>query len=238
MNLEGFQFKDLNKNGQLDIYEDWRANVVDRAKDLATKMTVDQIAGLMLYSRHQAVPAQEAGMFAGTYGNKPFSESGAKASDLSDQQIAFLTNDNLRHVLLTSVQNPEVAATWNNNVQKLVEGIGVGIPANNSSDPRHGANKDAEYNAGSGGTISQWPEELGLAATFDPSITRQFGMIASLAEFRTLLDQLDDQPYPLEVAEKPRGRTSHGRPPTLPDGWLNDPDEMIHLDAEDMFSGG
>jgi hypothetical protein len=24
----------------------------------------------------------------------------------------------------------------------------------------------------------------------------------------------------------------------LPDGWLNDPDEMIHLDAEDMFSGG
>jgi hypothetical protein len=24
----------------------------------------------------------------------------------------------------------------------------------------------------------------------------------------------------------------------LPDGWLNDPDEIIHLDAEDMFSGG
>jgi hypothetical protein len=24
----------------------------------------------------------------------------------------------------------------------------------------------------------------------------------------------------------------------LPDGWLDDPDEMIHLDAEDMFSGG
>jgi hypothetical protein len=53
-----------------------------------------------------------------------------------------------------------------------------------------------------------------------------------------LLDQLDDQPYPVEVAEKPRGRTSHGRRPTLPDGWLNDPDEMIHLEAEDMFSGG
>jgi len=69
-------------------------------------------------------------------------------------------------------------------------------------------------------------------------LRRQFGMIASLAEFRTLLDQLEDQPYPLEVAEKPRGRTSHGRPPTLPDGWLNDPDELIQLDAEDMFSGG
>ncbi len=74
--------------------------------------------------------------------------------------------------------------------------------------------------------------------TVHSELRRQFGMIASLVEFRTLLDQLDDQPYPLEVAEKPRGRTSHGRPPTLPDGWLNDPDEMIHLEAEDMCSGG
>ena len=69
-------------------------------------------------------------------------------------------------------------------------------------------------------------------------LRRQFGMVGSLNELRSLLNQLDDQPYPVEVAEKPRGRTSSGRPPTLPDGWLNDPDEMIHLDAEDMFSGG
>jgi len=182
---DGLPFKDLNRNGQLDVYEDWRVNVEDRAKDLASKMTIDQIAGLMLYSRHQAVPAQEEGMFIGRYDGKPFSKSGAKASDLTDQQIAFLTNDNLRHVLITSIKNPEVAAIWNNNVQKLVEGIGMGIPANNSSDPRHGANKDAEYNAGSGGSISQWPEELGLSATFDPKITLQFGSIAS-KEYRAL----------------------------------------------------
>ena len=69
-------------------------------------------------------------------------------------------------------------------------------------------------------------------------LRRQFGMISSLAEFRELLDQLENQPYPQEVAEKPRGRTSHGRPPTLPDGWLNDPDEMVHLELEDAFSGG
>ena len=86
---DGLPFKDLNKNGQLDKYEDWRVNVVDRAKDLASKMTVDQMAGLMLYSRHQAIPAQEAGMFVGTYGGKPFSQSGASASDLSDQQKRF-----------------------------------------------------------------------------------------------------------------------------------------------------
>ncbi|WP_269686098.1 glycoside hydrolase family 3 protein [Flavobacterium lacustre] len=183
--VDGLAFKDLNKNGKLDIYEDWRKPVAERAKDLATKMTVEQMAGLMLYSRHQAVPAPEAGMFTGTYNGKPFSASGVKPSDLSDQQIAFLTKDNLRHVLMTSVVSPIIAAEWNNNIQALVEGIGVGIPANNSSDPRNGANKDAEYNAGSGGSISQWPEELGLAATFDPAITEQFGAIAG-KEYRAL----------------------------------------------------
>lgn len=183
--VDGLAFKDLNKNGKLDIYEDWRKPVAERAKDLAAKMTVEQMAGLMLYSRHQAVPAPEAGMFTGTYNGKPFSASGVKPSDLSDQQIAFLTKDNLRHVLMTSVVSPIIAAEWNNNIQALVEGIGVGIPANNSSDPRNGANKDAEYNAGSGGSISQWPEELGLAATFDPAITEQFGATAG-KEYRAL----------------------------------------------------
>ena len=183
--VDGLAFKDLNKNGKLDIYEDWRKPVAERAKDLAAKMTVEQMAGLMLYSRHQAIPAQEAGMFTGTYSGKPFSKSGAKSSDLSDQQIAFLTKDNLRHVLMTSVESPTVAATWNNNIQALVEGIGMGIPSNNSSDPRNGANKDAEYNAGSGGAISQWPEELGLAATFAAAITEQFGAIAA-KEYRAM----------------------------------------------------
>ena len=69
-------------------------------------------------------------------------------------------------------------------------------------------------------------------------LRRQFGMVSTLVEMRQLLDQLSDQPYPVEVGEKPRGRTSHGRPPTLPDGWLNDPDEMVSIELEDAFSGG
>jgi beta-glucosidase len=185
LDVDGYAFKDLNKNGVLDTYEDWRKPVAERAKDLAAKMTVEQIAGLMLYSRHQAIPAQEAGMFVGTYKGQPFTKSEAKPSDLSDQQIAFLTKDNLRHVLMTSIKSPAVAAEWNNNIQELVEGIGMGIPSNNSSDPRNGANKDSEYNAGAGGSISQWPEELGLAATFDPAITEKFANIAA-REYRAL----------------------------------------------------
>src|SRR3990172_7768057 len=151
LTVERFAFKDLNRNGALDPYEDWRLSASERAKDLASKMSVEQIAGLMLYSAHQAIPGA-GGWFRGTYGGKPFAESGANAWDLSDDQKDFLTNDDLRHVLITTVASPEVAARWNNNVQALVEGIGLGIPANNSSDPRHEARAIAEYNAGSEGT--------------------------------------------------------------------------------------
>ncbi len=184
LTADGFAFKDLNKNGALDPYEDWRLSADERARDLASKMSVEQIAGLMLYSAHQAIPAA-GGWLRATYDGKPFTESGANAWDLSDAQKDFLTNDNLRHVLITSVESPEVAARWNNNVQALVEGIGLGIPANNSSDPRHRTQPDAEYNAGSGGDISMWPGAIGLAATFDPVIVRQFGEIAS-REYRAL----------------------------------------------------
>ena len=69
-------FKDLNKNGRLDIYEDWRLPVDKRAADLASKMTIDQIAGLMLYSLHQAIPAVPGPMGRSTYGGKTFSENG------------------------------------------------------------------------------------------------------------------------------------------------------------------
>lgn len=183
--VDRLAFKDLNKNGRLDAYEDWRLPVEVRAKDLASQMTVEQMAGLMLYSAHQAIPVMGAGRFGGTYHTKAFKESGAVASDLSDQQKTFLTNDNLRHVLITSVESPGISAKWNNNAQALVEGLGLGIPVNNSSDPRHGSDSYAEFNAGAGGKISMWPGTLGIAATFDPQLMKKFGEIAS-AEYRAL----------------------------------------------------
>ena len=179
---KGYAFKDLNRNGQLDIYEDWRKPAIDRARDLASQLSIDEIAGLMLYSAHQAIPASGRGA---TYDGKSFNESGAKPSDITDQQKKFLQEDNLRAVLVTSVESPETAATWNNNVQAFVEGLGHGIPANNSSDPRHTATASAEFDAGSGGTISYWPSSLGMAATFDPELVEEFGNIASL-EYRAL----------------------------------------------------
>ncbi len=185
LTVDGLAFKDLNKNGRLDKYEDWRLIVDERAKDLASKMSIEQIAGLMLYSGHQSIPARPRGFGGGTYNGKTLAESGALASDISDQQKTFLTGDNLRHVLITTVESPEIAARWNNNVQALVEGLGLGIPVNTSSDPRHNAVASTEYNAGSGGKISMWPEALGLAATFDPELVEKFGAIAA-TEYRAL----------------------------------------------------
>jgi len=189
LNVNGLKFKDLNRNGKLDKYEDWRLPIDERAIDLAKKMSVEQIAGLMLYSGHQAVPANEFGFAADTYNGKPFSQSSVNPWDLSDAQKKFLKDDNLRHVLLVGVQSPEVAARWSNEMQAYVESIGLGIPANNSSDPRHSGQVTgstvAEFNAGAGGEISVWPDGLGMAATFDPELVKRFGQIAA-QEYRAL----------------------------------------------------
>ena len=66
----------------------------------------------------------------------------------------------------------------------------------------------------------------------------RFGMVGSLKELRELLDQLIDQPYPIEIAESPRGRRSHSRSVTLPQGWLDDPDEIRELEYTEAGSGG
>ena len=183
---DGYAFKDLNRNDSLDAYEDWRLTAQERAADLAKKLSVEEIAGLMLYSSHQSVPmVSHMGFGESTYGGKSFKESGAKPSDLSDDQKKFLRDDHLRAVLMTGVESPEVAARWNNNMQAYVEALDHGIPANTSSDPRHEAKATTEYNAGAGGQISLWPTSLGLAATFDPQLVYRFGEIAS-EEYRAL----------------------------------------------------
>ena len=182
----GYAFKDLNRNGEIDTYEDWRKPAKARAEDLASQLSVDEIAGLMLYSGHQAI-------------NGP---------DITAAQKKFLEEDNLRAVLMTSVSSPEDAARWNNKVQTFVEGLGHGIPANNSSDPRHGAQATAEYDAGNGGRISMWPSSLGMAATFEPSLVEEFGRIASV-EYRALGIATALSPQ-IDLATEPRWSRFNG----------------------------
>ena len=54
LTADGYAFKDLNRNGSLEPYEDWRLTAEERAEDLASRLTIEQIAGMMLYSSHYA----------------------------------------------------------------------------------------------------------------------------------------------------------------------------------------
>ena len=208
LTVDGYAFKDLNRNGELDVYEDWRLSAEERAEDLAAQLTIEEIAGMMLYSSHQSVPSR-GGMFGGAkYDGKPYDQSGAAASDLSDAQKKFLTEDNLRAVLVTTVESPAVAAQWNNNMQALVEGMGHGVPVNTSSDPRHETSATAEYNYGAGGDISHWPTSLGLAATFDPALVEEFGRIAA-EEYRALGIATALSPQ-IDLATEPRWTRFYG----------------------------
>jgi beta-glucosidase len=194
---EGFAFKDLNGTGELDIYEDWRIPYEKRAESLAKELAIEEIAGLMLYSSHQML-SLGAGMFA-AFLDDPSQipeemlallgdgapDTRKVASDLSEDQKKFLRDDWVRHVLVATIDDAKVGAKWNNNVQAFVETLGHGIPVNTSTDPRHGIATSAEFDLGSGGDVSKWPEHIGLAATFDPDLVEEFGRIAS-KEYRAL----------------------------------------------------
>lgn len=178
-------FKNLSKDTTLHPYEDWRLSAQERAQDLAERMSVAQLVGLMLYGLHQTVPGAGNPFAPSLYGGKSFEESGADAADLSDGQKALVCQENVRHLLLAQVSSARDAARWNNNLQALAESQPFGIPVTVGSDPRHGNDNTKEFNAGAGGDISLWPEQLGLAAAFDPELVRKFGEIAS-REYRAM----------------------------------------------------
>ena len=182
---DGHIFKDPEGTGALQRWCDWRLTPGERAADLAKRLSVEEIAGLMIYSAHQMVPAPPAGPFPGTYEGKSFKESGKKAWELTDQQIKMLTDDHIRHVLLTVVESTATSARWNNAMQALAERMPHAIPVNISSDPRHGAGKAAVEFKSEAASVSKWPEGLGMAATFDPEMCRDFGRAVS-EEYRAL----------------------------------------------------
>lgn len=67
---DGHVFKDLARQGQLLPYEDWRLSAEERARDLAGRLSREEVAGLMLYSSHQRVPFVTDDQFHGHYGGQ------------------------------------------------------------------------------------------------------------------------------------------------------------------------
>lgn len=202
---DGKYFKNLSRSGKLEKYEDWRLDPKERAKDLAGKLSIEQIAGLMLYSSHQLIPARNMGngaRFGSTYNGKVFEDAGVAPWAISDQQKEFISKDHVRHILVMKYDDKEVVSKWNNQIQAFAESQPLGIPVNNSSDPRHGTISDAEFNAGANSDVSKWPDGIGIAATFDPQIAKQYGEVVS-KEYRAL--GLTTALFPqIDLATEPR----------------------------------
>ena len=159
-------FKDYNANGTLDPFEDWRRPVGERAKALAAALSINQIAGLMLFSSH------ERNLAAG----------------LTAPQKTYLSQDRLRNVLNASANDVTANVTWTNAAQAYAESLATAtepyIPVNISSDPRSTAGSDQAYNA-AGADISRWPSNIGLAATFSGDAMLEFAKITS-QEYRAM----------------------------------------------------
>ena len=182
---DGLAFKNLSGSGELLPYEDWRLPCEQRAKDLAQRLSVEQIAGLMLWSPHQLVPFVPGLPFKGHYEGGDFQPGITDPAALTDEQKAFVTEENLRNFLLVTTESAQTAARWNNRLQALAEESPLGIPVCISSDPRHAAGKKGAEFSGTGKEVSRWPEGLGMAATFDVELMKEFARVIA-REYRAL----------------------------------------------------
>jgi beta-glucosidase len=196
LNLEGFQFKDLNKNGKLDKYEDWRLSNDARAKDLLTKMSVEDKVGFMLISTSRLKSERSAQINAETDNTiKPSSdvneEDQVSSTNIFNRKplavpmmtsvgaTKGITKFHLRHFIFRANVSARLTAEWTNKLQALAESDGLGIPAIIASNPRNHITKDASIGLSVGATtFSNWPGELGLSAMRDLKLVREFANIA------------------------------------------------------------
>ncbi len=163
LQINGLLFKDLNKNGKLDVYEDWRRPIDERVNDLVAQMTIEEKAGVMMHGTLRT---------GGPMGSVGFGNS----YDL--EQIHKLIQEAKVNSFITRLQAPpRQLAEENNKLQQLAEESRLGIPLTISTDPRH----HFQYTQGvsSDGTgFSQWPETLGFATIGDVKLMQRFGEIA------------------------------------------------------------
>ncbi|MBR1572527.1 MAG: glycoside hydrolase family 3 protein [Lachnospiraceae bacterium] len=184
---DGAVFRDLEGDGILYPYEDWRNSYEDRAKNLVDRMSVDEMIGLTLHTTSQPVPAMPGQMEnVGTYGGLNYLETKEiKPSSLTDQQKSFIEQDGIRHILVSNYENIDTMVEWVNNLQAKAESNHHGIPVNLSSDPRHGADGDRVEFRNVSRDVSRWPEGLGMASVFDNDIAYDYAKTVA-KEYRAL----------------------------------------------------
>lgn len=180
LEVDGLKFKDLNKNNKLDPYEDWRLDAKTRANNLASLMTTEEKAGLMM---HGTLPLSSGRV-----------DVEAAKKDIVDKAVnTFITR---------MAGNPNHISHDNNQIQQVAEGTRLGIPIIISTDPRNHFTNDPNATSIVAGSFSQWPETLGFAAIDDVELMKKFGDIAR-KEYRAVGIQMALSPQ-ADLATEPR----------------------------------
>ena len=165
LDIDGMSFRDLNKNNKLDRYEDYRLDTAQRVEDLISQMTLEEKVGTLF---HPPVTINPDWMFR-LY--SLFVDGGK----LTESEII---NQHINHFNLYGNPKPERLAKRLNNLQKIASRSRLGIPVTISSDPIHEVPNGGGVASFSLDGFSKWPSQLGLAASQNPSLVKQFAEIA------------------------------------------------------------
>lgn len=145
---DGYQFIDLNGNGTLDKYEDWRLDAETRADDLVSQMTVREKIAQM---QHPTFLPRSDGKIP-SYLEK------------------WCNTEGIGMLLIRELNSVEAAATTMNTIQEYAEGSRLGVPVLVSMDSVHGLSYVT------GATVT--PHNLALAATRDEELVTKLAEVA------------------------------------------------------------
>ena len=192
---ENIPFRDLNKNGKLDIYEDSRQPVDARVEDLLSQMTLEEKVGQMF---HPPVLIKPDARF------RAFLD--AMSGGISMEE--FISLKHISHFNFYGEASPIEIARRLNQLQRVAEESRLGVPVTFSTDPLHEVPRGGGIAAFSLDGISKWPSQLGFAATRDSDLIFKFGQIAS-AEYRAMGFRTGLHPMS-DLATEPRWARNFG----------------------------
>ncbi|HUM61518.1 MAG TPA: glycoside hydrolase family 3 N-terminal domain-containing protein [Clostridia bacterium] len=145
---DGYRFIDLNGNGELDVYEDWRQDAQTRANDLVSQMTAREKIAQMQHPTY--LPRAD----------------GSIPSYLEK----WCKTEGVGMLLIRELNSVEAAATSMNTIQEFAEGSRLGIPVLVSMDSVHGLSYVT------GATVT--PHNLAMAATRNEELVVKLAEIA------------------------------------------------------------
>lgn len=160
------KYRDLNKNGKMDPYENTKLPVEKRIDNLISLMNIEEKAGMMFIN----------GTLINTDGSIDKKEGATGFAARLPSPRELIDGKKMNHFNYWQTPNVKEMAIGYNAIQKVAESTRLGIPVTIASDPRHYFSNNVFAMEANG--FSQWPEQLGFAAINDALLMQQFGDIA------------------------------------------------------------